>query len=64
MFDLSVALSTAFALVTSFDPQMLAIVRLSVQVSGGAVLLAALIGLPLGPCWPWPRFRGVEPWSC
>ncbi len=58
MFDLGVALSTAFALVTSFDPQMLAIVRLSVQVSGGAVLLAALIGLPLGAMLALASFPG------
>jgi len=48
MLDLTAALSTAAALVIELDPQMLDIVRLSVLVSGSAVLLAALIGLPLG----------------
>ncbi|OAN54055.1 ABC transporter permease [Paramagnetospirillum marisnigri] len=48
MHDLAAALSTAASLVSSLDPRVLAVVSLSVQVSGGAVVLAALIGLPLG----------------
>ncbi|KIM00118.1 ABC-type tungstate transport system permease protein [Paramagnetospirillum magnetotacticum MS-1] len=48
MSDLSQALSLALDLVVRLDPQMLGIVRLSVLVSGSAVLLAGLIGLPLG----------------
>ena len=48
MLDLTAALSTAAALVLGLDPRLLDIVRLSVLVSGSAVLLAALIGLPLG----------------
>jgi tungstate transport system permease protein len=58
MSDLSQALLVALDLVLNADPQMLAIVRLSVQVSGLAVLLAALIGLPLGAVLALARFPG------
>jgi len=42
------AFSTAFQLIATLDAELLAIVVLSLQVSLSAVLLAALIGLPLG----------------
>ncbi|RAU21450.1 ABC transporter permease [Paramagnetospirillum kuznetsovii] len=58
MLDLAAALSSAMALVTSLDPQMLVIVRLSVLVSGSAVLLAAVIGLPLGALLALSDFPG------
>jgi len=58
MHDLATALSTALALVTAFDPRMLDIVRLSVLVSGAAVLIAALIGLPLGAVLALTAFPG------
>ena len=58
MLDLSAAIVTATMLVTTFDPQLLAIVRLSLAVSGGAVLLAALLGLPLGAALALMRFSG------
>ena len=58
MLDLSAALSTALTLVMTLDPQMLEIVRLSLLVSGAAVLLAALIGLPLGAMLALSEFRG------
>ncbi|CAA7620732.1 putative anion ABC transporter permease protein HVO_1887 [Candidatus Terasakiella magnetica] len=58
MHDLSTALSTAFAMAIGLDPQVLGIVRLSVQVSGGAVLLAAMLGLPLGALLALARFPG------
>ena len=58
MLDLSAAFSTALALVMGLDPQMLDIVRLSVLVSGTAVLLAALIGLPLGALLALAEFPG------
>jgi tungstate transport system permease protein len=58
MSDLSQALLVALDLVVKADPQMLAIVRLSVQVSGLAVLMAALIGLPLGAVLALARFPG------
>jgi tungstate transport system permease protein len=62
MSDLSQALSLAAGLVFSLDPQMLDIVRLSVVVSGLAVLLAALVGLPLGAVlalFPFPGQGGL-----
>ncbi|WP_043744730.1 ABC transporter permease [Paramagnetospirillum magneticum] len=58
MSDLSQALSLALDLVVTLDPQMLGIVRLSVLVSGMAVLLAALIGLPLGAVLALSSFPG------
>jgi tungstate transport system permease protein len=58
MSDLSQALSLALDLVLTLDPQMLGIVRLSVQVSGQAVLLAGLIGLPLGALLALSAFPG------
>ena len=58
MLDLSAALTTALTLVISLDPQMLEIVRLSLLVSGAAVLLAALIGLPLGAMLALSDFPG------
>ncbi|MDN3521134.1 ABC transporter permease [Halomonas ramblicola] len=51
------AFQTALALILSLDPDLLDIVRLSLQVSCSAVLLAALIGLPLGAAlalWHFP----------
>jgi tungstate transport system permease protein len=48
MYDLSAAFSTALALVLGFDPELIEVVRLSVFVSGSAVLIAAAIGLPAG----------------
>jgi len=42
------AFSTAFLLIATLDPELVAIVALSLQVSLNAVGLAALIGLPLG----------------
>ena len=39
---------SAFKLIIAFDPQLLKIIWLSIQVSGGALLLALILGLPLG----------------
>lgn len=58
MLDLSAALSTALTLVITLDPQMLEIVRLSLLVSGAAVLLAGVIGLPLGAMLALSDFPG------
>jgi tungstate transport system permease protein len=58
MLDLSAALSTALTLVITLDPQMLEIVRLSLLVSGAAVLLAGVIGLPLGAVLALSDFPG------
>jgi tungstate transport system permease protein len=39
---------SAFRLITALDPTLLEIIWLSLRVSGAALLLAALLGLPLG----------------
>lgn len=52
------ALQAAIGLMVSFDPQFLQIVGLSLRVTLSAVLLAALIGLPLGAWLALSRFRG------
>ena len=44
----------AFNLVIGRDPAMMQIIQLSLQVSGLAVILAALMGIPLGT---WPGMR-------
>ena len=50
--------SDALALLTTFDHNVAAIVALSLQVSGAAVVLGTLIGLPLGACIAVGRFPG------
>jgi len=52
--------TSALHLVISGDPALLAIVRLSLLVSLSAVLLAALIGVPLGAFLALTRFPGRE----
>lgn len=56
--DIGAAFSAAFGLIAGFDPEFLAIVGLSLRVTLTAVLLAALIGLPLGALLALSRFRG------
>jgi tungstate transport system permease protein len=56
--DLASAFTTAFGLILSLDPAVLAIVALSLRVSLSALLLAALIGLPLGALLAVARFPG------
>jgi tungstate transport system permease protein len=51
---------SALALILSGDPSLIAIVRLSLEVSLTAVLIAACIGLPLGALVALSRFRGRE----
>lgn len=61
MTDDANALQTAFALILGADPDLLGIVALSLQVSLTAVLVAALVGLPLGAAlalWQFPG-RGL-----
>jgi len=51
------ALATALNLILSLDPRLLDIVALSLRVSLSAVMLAALVGLPLGAAlalWHFP----------
>jgi tungstate transport system permease protein len=52
--------TSALQLVLAADPALLAIVRLSLVVSLSAVLLAALIGLPIGATVALTRFPGRE----
>ena len=56
MQDLWNAFGTALRLLTSLDPELVEIVVLSLEVSLSAVMLAALVGLPLGGAvalWPY-----------
>lgn len=50
--------SDAVALLVTFDHRVAEIVGLSLRVSGGAVVLGTLIGLPLGACLAVGRFPG------
>ncbi len=56
--DISAAFAEAFGLITRLDPAFLGIVGLSLRVTLTAVLLAALIGLPLGAWLALARFPG------
>lgn len=58
MLDFSAAFTTALALLAGFDPELLGIVRLSLMVSLSAVVLAAVIGLPLGAVLALAGFPG------
>jgi len=58
MNDFSSALWTALDLVTRFDPDLVEIVVLSLEISLTAVLVATLIGLPLGAALALARFPG------
>jgi len=60
MNDLGRAFAEAFGLVARLDPQLLDIVALSLKVSLTAVVLAALVGLPLGAVLAVERFRGRQ----
>jgi tungstate transport system permease protein len=56
MQDLWEAFGTALRLLVQFDSELMEIVALSLRVSLGAVLFAAIVGLPLGAAvalWPW-----------
>src|SRR5258708_2584 len=52
--------ASAFQLVLSADPALMAIVWLSLAVSLAAVVLATLIGLPVGAAVALVRFPGRE----
>lgn len=58
MTDFGDAFSSAFALVLSLDPYLIEIVWLSIRVSFSAVLIATLVGLPLGAAVVLFRFPG------
>ena len=51
---------SAFDLLLSADPTLIAIVRLSLLISLSAVLFAALVGVPLGACLALTHFPGRE----
>jgi tungstate transport system permease protein len=50
--------TSALQLIVAGDPALLAIVRLSLAVTGAAVAIAALLGLPLGAMLALLRFPG------
>src|SRR5581483_4287175 len=58
MTDLVEAFRTALRLIVTFDPQLIEIVMLSLQVSPLAVLLAGFLGFPLGAALAVYRFPG------
>lgn len=58
MQDFAESFSVALSLILAADPDLLAIVALSLQVSLTAVLLACVIGLPLGAMVGAWRFPG------
>ena len=57
---MSEALRTALALLASLDSKLVEIVLLSLSVSLSAVVVAALLGLPLGAAIAVGRFRGRQ----
>jgi len=60
MHDFGAAFTLAFQLILSGDPELAEIVGLSLQVSVGAVLVACLIGLPLGAALAVRPFPGRQ----
>ena len=60
MSDLTGALYQAMALIGGADPELLAIVLLTLRVSLSAVALAALVALPLGGALALYRFPGRQ----
>ena len=58
MSDIASAFTAALGLISGADPAVLAIVLLSLRVSLTAVLIAALVGLPLGAALAVGRFPG------
>lgn len=58
MHDVSSAFATALQLLIQADPVLLEIICLSLQVSVSALLLASIIGLPLGAWLGLVRFPG------
>ena len=60
MNDVSAALSEAFRLIAGADAQLAQIVWLSVRVSLAAVVIAAIVALPLGALLAITRFPGRQ----
>ena len=60
MQDFQHALVTALALIAEGDPELLAIVLLSLKVSASATVIATVIGAPLGALLAMTRFASRE----
>ena len=58
MTDFGTAISTAFALVANLDRDLSEVVLLSLKVSISAVVIASIIGLPIGAALALFRFPG------
>ena len=58
MNDLAAAFRAALGMLATRDPELVEIVGLSLRVTGSAIGLAALLGLPLGGWLGIVRFRG------
>ncbi len=58
MNDFSSALSNAVGLVAGLDPQLIEIVGLSLEISLSAVLIATILGLPMGATLALANFPG------
>jgi tungstate transport system permease protein len=56
--DFAEAFRAAFRMLAARDPELVEIVLLSLRVTGAALALAALVGLPLGAWLGIARFRG------
>lgn len=60
MNDLTRAFAEAFSLISRLDGRLVEIVALSLEVSITAVVIASMIGLPLGAALAVERFRGRQ----
>ncbi len=60
MNDLSRAFAQAFDLIGALDAKLVEIVTLSLEVSLAAVVIAAVVGFPLGAALAVGRFRGRQ----
>jgi tungstate transport system permease protein len=60
MNEISSGLLAAYHLITSFDPEVVAIVWLSIKVSSIAVLLASALALPIGAWLAVDKFPGRQ----
>jgi tungstate transport system permease protein len=60
MQDFSASFGLAFSLIASADADLIEIIGLSLRVSISALLIAALIGFPLGALTAVVRFRGRQ----
>lgn len=58
MGTISNGLIKAAGLILSFDPELYSIILLSLKVSGGAVLIASMTGVPFGAACALRRFPG------